>query len=266
MPQEVVYAFVDYENIRMAFRDYVEYITVADVISAFEKQGGELGELRGITFFGDWTRRPQDAHEIENRGYRADMVLSARLGAGKDRSDSRMSFAMDDMSREANDITAYIVGAGDADYKEAILRVRARGKRLYVLSFGSAVSREYFTMTHGVFPLESLLGVTTKSPVQPLLPGPVGEPLAIKNQLIHKIDSLEKTLPYVVKSYLIRSILVPTHIYGETEKEVQEFLNELITEGILLEKDVDNPKRPGVSVKVVALSRENQAVIDALTL
>jgi len=126
---EIVMAHIDYENIRWRFRDYVEYVTLEDVLKAFQSIGNEIGELRQMFFYGDWTRRPQDARKIEDYGFRAVNVLSKVRGA--DRSDPTMMFAIDDQSREQPEITAFLLGAGDADYKEVILRCRERGKRIY---------------------------------------------------------------------------------------------------------------------------------------
>ena len=94
MAREKLAAFVDYENLRQAFKDYVEPANVEDVIRAFEVLGEELGELRSMQFYGDWTRRPQDAHAIEERGWRTVNVLSTRYG--KDRSDIPIAFDMYD--------------------------------------------------------------------------------------------------------------------------------------------------------------------------
>ncbi len=152
MPKEILMAHIDYENIRWRFRDYVEYITLEDVLQAFLLIGKEIGELRQMFFYGDWTRRPQDARKIEEKGFRAVNVLSKIHGA--DRSDPTMMFAIDDQTREQPEITAFLLGAGDADYKEVILRCRECGKRIYAVCFGRSASRELFTMTERVYPLE----------------------------------------------------------------------------------------------------------------
>ena len=128
---EIIMAHIDYENIRWRFQDYVEYITIDDIIQAFKSLAEELGKLRQMFFYGDWTRRPQDSRKIEDYGYRAVTVLSKVRGA--DRSDQTMAFAIDDQARENPDVTTFVLGAGDADYKEVILRCRERGKHIYVL-------------------------------------------------------------------------------------------------------------------------------------
>ena len=260
MTKAILMAHIDYENIRRCFRDYVEYVTLEDVIQAFASLGKELGELRQMFFYGDWTRRPQDARKIEEHGFRAVNVLSKIHGA--DRSDPTMSFAIDDQSRENPKITTFLVGAGDADYKEVILRCRERGKRIYACCFGRSASRELFKMTEGVYPLEVRLNLTERQPTA-MPPLEVLDELKKRHYLIKKVDSLEKTLPYVVWNYL-RRILLPLKQFGETTQEVDQFLNQELQEDYLEEYTVDNPKIPGKQTKCVKLKREVPVVVEAL--
>lgn len=258
---DIIMAHIDYENIRWCFKDYVEYITIEDVINAFKNLAGELGELRQMFFYGDWTRRPQDSRIVEEYGYRAVNVLSKRRGA--DRSDVSMSFKIDDQARDNREVTAFLLGAGDADYKEVILRCRERGKRIYVLCFGRSSSRELFTMTHGVYPLETRLGLTEKQtkaipPVEQL------EEIAKQNKLMQKLDSIEKTLPYVVRLYFIKLIKAMKE-YGETFSEVEKYIDQQIQEKFIEEYSIENPRIPGKQLRCLRLNRENQKVIDSLS-
>jgi hypothetical protein len=259
MAKEVLLGFVDYENLRMAFRNYSEYITVADIIRAFEDIGDELGDLRTIFFYGDWTRRAQDARTIEDHGHRALNVLSTRVG--RDRSDFPMGFDMYDHARDDREITAFILGSGDSGFKEAILRCKQYGKRIYVLCFGGSAARELFTLTNGVYPLESRLSLTERPPLQPAMPGVVAEEDArLKSTLIEIVDSLEKSLPYVVRNYLRDRVLLPKRVFGETSQEVDKLLGEAVSEGILAEEEIPNPKIKGRTVNTVRLNRANGTV------
>lgn len=263
MSKEVLLGFVDYENLRMAFRNYSEYITIDDIVRAFEGLGKELGDLRTIFFYGDWTRRPQDARRIEDYGHRAKNVLSTRFG--KDRSDFPLGFDMYDHAREDREVTAFILGSGDSGYKEAILRCRQFGKRIYVLCFGGSASRELFTLTHGVYPLESRLGLTEKPPLQPWMPGiPMKDEAEVTRALIGVIDSLEKSIPYIVRNYLRDRVLLPKRLFGETWQEVQELLDKAISEGILIPEEVPNPKIEGRTIQIVRLNRGNPTVKEVL--
>lgn len=114
-----VMVFVDYENIRLSLADYfVERVTPAQLVGAFKRVAGERGVHRGSVFFGDWGRRPADAREIEENGAVARLAISKR--SGRDRSDTVMMLDLYDAIKEKENITAFVVGAGDADYKEVI--------------------------------------------------------------------------------------------------------------------------------------------------
>lgn len=261
MPKEIIMAHIDWENIRWRFRDYVEYITLEQLIEAFKAIGKEIGELRQMFFYGDWTRRPQEARKIEDCGYRAVNVLSKRHGG--DRSDPTMMFAIDDQTREQPEVTAFLLGAGDADYKEVILRCRERGKKIYAVCFGRSASRELFKMTERVYPLEVQLNLTERRPLTLPLPEILEEPNKT-DYLIQRIDSLEKALEDVVRNYLRDTILLPMKEFGETPTEVDDFLNDEIEKDYLEEYSVDNPKIPGRKVKCFRLKRDNPLVIQAL--
>ncbi len=260
MPKEILMAHIDYENIRWRFRDYVEYVTLENLIKAFKSIGEEIGELRQMFFYGDWTRRPQDARKIEELGCRAINVLSKIRGS--DRSDPTMMFAIDDQSRQS-EVTAFLLGAGDADYKEVILRCRERGKSIYAVCFGRSASRELFTMTEGVYPLEVRLGLTEKG--QPLPTFELVDEESKTKHLIQRIDSLEKTLNYVVRNYLRDKILLPTKLFGETSEEVDDYLESELKKGYLREYSIDNPKSVGKQVACLKLDRENPLVAQSLT-
>lgn len=260
--KEVVMAHIDYENIRWRFRDYVQYITVENILKAFQLIGNEIGELRQMFFYGDWTRRPQDARKIEDHGFRAINVLSKVRGA--DRSDPTMMFAIDDQSRlKKPPVTTFLLGTGDADYKEVILRCRERGKRIYVACFGRSASRELFTMTESVYPLEVKLNLTERRSIALPMPEFLDEPSKTR-YLIQRIDSLEKTLEEVVRNYLRDKILLPIKQFGETSTEVDQFLDQEIQRGYLEEYSVENPKIPGRQVKCLRLEREHPLITEVL--
>jgi hypothetical protein len=258
--KEVVMAHIDYENIRWRFRDYIEYITLEQVLDAFKSIGEEIGELRQVFVYGDWTRRPQDARFIEDRGYRAINVLSKRYGG--DRSDPTMMFAIDDQSREKKSNT-FLFGAGDADYKEVILRCRERGNKVYAACFGLSASRELFTMTEKVYPLEVHLNLTEKDTAIPTLTD-IGAKASKVKYVIRRMDSLEKTLPMVVRNYLENKILLPTGKFGETSDDVDEFVSQMIEDNLLLLTEVENPKIPGRTTKCLSLNRKEPLIIETL--
>jgi len=193
---------------------------------------------------------------------RAVNVLSKRRGA--DRSDPTMMFAIDDQTREQPEITAFLLGAGDADYKEIILRCRECGKRIYAVCFGRSASRELFTMTERVYPLEVCLNLTERLPITLQITSIIDDQ-SRTHYLIQRMDSLEKALPEVVRNYLVNKILIPIKQFGETISEVNQFLDQELQKGYIEEFVVENPKIPGKQVKCVRLKRDEPMVAEALS-
>lgn len=260
--KEVILGFVDYENFRMAFRNYNEFLTVEHIIDAFQELGAELGDLRTIFFYGDWTRRPQDARTIEEHGHRAVNVLSTRYG--KDRSDFPMGFDMYDHAKDDREVSAFIVGSGDSGFKEAILRCKQHGKRIYVLCFGKSAARELFTLTNSVYPLEARLGLTEKLPTQPVPGVPAADETIVIRNLIEVVDSVEKSIPYIVRNYLRDKVLLPKQKFGETAQEIDELLDKAIQEKILLVEEIPNPKIEDRTVLTIRLNRSSGSVKEVL--
>jgi len=114
-----------------------------------------------------------------------------------------------------------------------------------------------------VYPLEVQLRLTERKPLALPLPE-VLEDASKTDYLIQRIDSLEKTLEDVVRNYLRDTILLPMKEFGETPKEVDDFLNDEMEKGYLEEYRTDNPKIPGRKVKCLRLKRDNPLVTQAL--
>lgn len=254
-----VMVFVDYENIRLSLAEYfVERVTPAELVGAFKSVAEERGVHRGSVFFGDWGRRPADAREIEENGAIARLAISKR--SGKDRSDTAMMLDLYDAIKEKENITAFVVGAGDADYKEVIRRGRDNEKRMYVCAVTQATSRELLSLCDGFVAIESVLGLTPKAE-PPTLPGiELGLPTEVWHPFVLALDSLEGTLPYVVRNYLRDSILDSGMGCGDTKEEKDTFLDRALEEGITLEDEIPNPKLPGRTVQKVWLNRSNDIV------
>lgn len=258
MPKDKVMAFVDYENIRIGLaKNYVEHVTPAQIIKAIEILAKDRGEFRRGTFFGDWTKRPEDARDIEDRGWRAHNVLATR--GGKDRSDIPMALEIYDAFQNKKEITTFIIAFGDAGFKEIIIKGRENGKHTLVCAVGLEAARELITMAEGFFPIEVLLNLTPKLPAT--LPGmEPSKGFRDWRPLVRRLDSLEKVLPYVVKNYFRDTILDASFGCGETQEDKETFLGNASDEGVIETKDIPNPKVPGRTVTIIKLNRQNTLV------
>lgn len=255
---------IDWENIRRGFGDFVEAITCEQVYNAFGAVASRFGDFRGGTVFGDWTLRPQEARTFEDHGLQAYNVLGSRTG--KDRSDSAVMLEVYDWVLNRSEINTVILGSGDSDFKELIRRTRGHGKQIVVCAFGASISGELKTMTP-IFPLEAELALTLKTKPVLLLPGfPTTEGLAKWGRFVRRLDGLEHQLPYIVRSYLIHTLLAPSWGRGETEAEKETFVDEAQAAGLLESYEIDNPQRPGKLVNVVRLDQTNETVRQVLGL
>lgn len=239
----------------------MEHVTPENVCAAFQSVASRFGDYRGGTVFGDWTLRVEEARSFESHGLQAYNVLRSRRG--KERSDPAINLEVYDWVRDRTDVDTFILGSGDSDFQELIRRARNRGNQVVICAFGDTIAGETKNMTP-VFPLEAELGLTAKREIAPTLPGTPNTEVVSKIQaFVRRMESLERTLPYVVLNYL-KTILTPTWGIGSDAIQRDAFLQELILNGILEEYDADNPRRPGQTVVAVRLNRGHENVMEAL--
>ena len=137
---------------------------------------------------------------------------------------------------------------------------------MYVLCFGASASREFFTLTQGVFPLEVRLNLTEKAALQAPMPGIKPDKVDLSlTEMIRRLDSLEKSLPYVVRNYFRDRILLTSQQFGETAADVDLLLDGACEAKALEEYEVPNPRLPGRTVRAVKLNRDDPVVQGALS-
>lgn len=252
---------IDWENIRRGLPNFVEYVTPEQICAAFQKVASKFGDYRGGTVFGDWTLRVEEARIFEGQGLQAYNVLRSRRG--KDRSDPAINLEVYDWVRDRSDVETFILGSGDSDFQELIRRAKNRGNQVVICAFSDTIAGGMSTMTP-VFPLEAELNLTPKREIEPTLPGTAdSETVSTVQTFVRRMDSIEQSLPYVVLNYL-KTIVSPAWGAGSDAIQRHAFLEELVSDGILEEYDVDNPKRPGQTTIAIRLNRSHENVIEAL--
>lgn len=253
---------LDWENIRRSLPNFVETVSLEQLCAAFEGVAQKFGDYRGGTVFGDWTLRSPDARLFESKGLQAYNVLRSR--SGKDRSDPAIILEVHDWVRDRPDVDTFVLGSGDSDFQELIRRARNRGKKVVICAFGDTIASELKTMTP-IFPLEAELGLTPKALKPSTLPGfPTEGPESQTRTFVMRFDSLERTLPYVVLNYLRQTILTSAWGVGMTQPEIDAFVSRMLSDGLLVQYDVANPKRPGRTTPAVKLNRSHTTVVEIL--
>lgn len=131
---------------------------------------------------------------------------------------------------------------------------------MYVCAVTQATSRELLSLCDGFIAIESVLGLTPKAQPPILLGIELGLPTDVWRPFVLALDSLEGTLPYVVRNYLRDSIMGSGMGCGDTKEEKDAFLDRALEEGITREDEIPNPKLPGRTVQRVSLNRSNDIV------
>jgi len=248
---------IDWENIRRGLADFAQSVTLIQVCTAFESVAARFGDYRGGTVFGDWTLRPDDARVFEDHGLQAYNVLRSR--SGKDRSDPAIILEVYDSVRDKPDINTFILGSGDSDFKELIRRAKQKGKQVVICALGVTIANELKTMTP-IFPLEAELGLTPKAIVTLSLPGIALTPTLGKwKAFVTRLHEMERTHPYIVLNYL-RRLLSQAWGAGDTEAERAAFIQEALSQDIVITYELDNPQLPGRTVTALRLNRDNDLV------
>ncbi len=216
MPKETVLAFIDYENIRISLREnFVETVEIPALVEAIRHVAKTIGDLRGIRAYADWTRRGHEARQFQECGCMIVHVLRKR--SGPDRTDMKMAFEVNDVTREQRDISACLIVSGDAHFSEGILRGTQRGKKMHLCAISTTTARELLGQVEGFYPLESVLNLTPILLPVPLLEVP--QPEEALTRFIQRLHRLEAGLPYVVRNYLRDTIMEDSMDWGETSQE-----------------------------------------------
>jgi len=257
MKNEVM-VFVDYENIRRGLaNNFQERVGPDKIIGVISNLAQELGDFRGGTVFGDWTLRPDEARTIEEQGLQAYLLTRG----AKERSDAAMMLEIYDVMHQRPEINTFLVCSGDSGFKEIIRRGEERDKHMYICAVGLTISRELITMSSGVFALEERLGLSPEiAPTVPSTPG-----TRDWRPFIRRLDSLEKTLPFVAYNYLKHSILEPSLRCGDTDDDRKKFLEDAVSANIIELYEIPNPKLTGRMTIVCRLRRDETTVRDILS-
>lgn len=242
-----------------------EDIPVGKLLGAIKEVSDSIGSLYEGQVFGDWTVRTNDAREIENvQHFRAILVL--RSDSKKDRTDPVMNFAIDDFIREKPNIGNIILCAGDSDYCEVARRASRLHKNMYVCAVGPQTAPELLSLTKAFYPIEQRLGL------KPLDAEELKEALAKLDAselskwtpLIIQLDTVERRLPYVVRTHFINQYITPGLGYGD-EFEQKAAVLSLARELGLLEFDRVPHPQSGLPVQTLRLNRNHEMVKIILT-
>ncbi|MBM3119442.1 MAG: NYN domain-containing protein [Chloroflexi bacterium] len=258
-------AFIDWENIRQRLSDnYVEKVSIDQVMEAIKKVANEIGELRQATFYGDFTLRREEARVIEGKThFRYRNVLRARRGG--DWTDPVLITELMEAIYTPRDFDSILLCSGDSHYCEVIRKASIKGVKVYICAVGADASTD-LTSLAPLYPIEKYLDIqlTRRMPGQQPLTGLSPKDLARWVKFVTILDSIESTLPFVSLSYFHKQIMLSYLIGGQTQDDRWAYIESARESEIITTEKIDNPARPGFKMSIIKLNRENPIVKEIL--
>jgi uncharacterized LabA/DUF88 family protein len=258
-------AYVDWENIRRRLSDnYIEKVTINQVMDAIRKIANEIGQLRQGKFYGDFTLRREEAREIERKpNFAFRNVL--RSTSGKDQADITIVSDLMEAVLTQHDYDSILLCSGDGGFSEPIRRASVRSIKIYVCAVGIDVSPDLSSLAP-VYPIEKYLDTKLSRKVsdQPVLSGLSPKEMVRWSKFISILDSLESKLPFVALGYFHKSIMLSYNLGGQTNDDRWSNIESAKEADIVVIETVDNPVRPGFKMRVLKLNRNNSLVKEVL--
>ncbi len=260
-----VEAFIDWENIRQRLSDnYIEKVSIDQVMEAVKKVAGEIGILRQATFYGDFTLRRDDARIIERKPlFRIRNVL--RSSRGRDQTDPVLITELTEVIFTPHDFDSILLCSGDSHYCEPIRKASVRNIKVYICAVGLDVSAD-LTSLAPFYPIERYLDIplTRKMMEQQVLSGLSAKDIAHWAKFVSILDGMESRLPFVALSYFHKDIMLFYILGGQTQDDRWAYLESARESGIISMEQIDNPARPGFKMRVIKLNRDNALVKEIL--
>ena len=257
-------AFIDWENIRHRLNEnYIEKVSISQVMDAVKKVANEIGVLRLATFYGDFISRREDARTIQrDPNFTFRDVLRAR--SGSDQTDPALITDLIKAIYTPRDFDIFLLCAGDAHYCEPIRQVAIKHLKIYVCAVGADVSPDLTSLAPS-YPIEKYIDITlTPKKGQPTLTSLSPRDIAKWAKFVSILDSMESKLPWVAVSYFHKDIMLSYNLGGQTQDARSAYIENAREAEIVSIDQIDNPARPGFKMRVIKLNRENAIVKEIL--
>ena len=255
-PAGRVAVFVDYRNLWHNLQSYfASPPSPQEVLKAILEAAKSYGSVVVAKAYADWTSDRTGANAAQAEGFDPNLVL--RKHSGADRSDATMMLDAYDMTQR-QDVTVCVLVTGDADFRAVIRRLKERGKQVVVCAIAQSASRDLISEANPFVTVESLLDLRPATPDE--------QELRQLTPFIRTMLSLEGKLPFVGLTYLRDTVLRPGLLTDDSKQGRHNFVNDLITRGILETHLAENPRRPEFPTTAVKLNREHALVQGALEL
>ncbi len=264
-----IVVLIDWENIRRGLSEnYVETVTVDQVMDAFTKVAKEIGDLKQARFFGDFTLRREEARAIQNRVlFYPENVLRSR--SIKDQADPAIIATIMELIYTGKDFDIILLGAGDSSYCDVVRRAVQNEKDVRICAVALGLSPDLASLAT-VFPIEKYLDIKltrrTREALQPSLPALSPKEISRWLKLVKLLYSMESTLSFVSLNYFQNTIMPSYRLGGQTKDDRYSYLETARESGIAVTEEIDNPTRPGYKMWIIKLNREAAVVKEILAI
>lgn len=246
--------FVDYENIHISLsNEYNFTLDVEKLIPLIQERIKKSGQILVQKAYADWEDYPQVQSKLDRLAIEPQYVLSKKVSkkdksgnirvlSRKNSSDIAMALDIQQILYERKEIDLFILVTGDRDFILPIRRLTGHQKGVIVFGVNQTTSRDLLDSLpseKSFISIEELLGIKAVQKQEVI---DFSSSDFDWSSFILRMHQLEH-LPFLSFKFLRDKILTESMGCGNSVDSKTKFLNEAITQEILLTEKVPNPKR-----------------------
>lgn len=268
--------FVDYENIHISLsKEYHFTLDVNKLMRLIQERIHAEGSVVLQKAYADWEDYPQVQSKLDRLNIKPEYVLSKKISkrdqdgnvrvlTRKNSCDIAMALDIQQTLYERKEVDFFVLVTGDRDFIIPIRLLKESDKKMLVFGVDRTTSRDLLDSLAdeaNFISIESLLGIEA---------APEPEVVDFSSSefdwspFIIRLHDLEESLPFVALNYVRNTILNRSLGCGDTPELKGKFLNEALTQKILLTGKVPNPKGANTFTTTCHLNRDHSFVKAAL--
>ena len=266
--------FMDYENIHISLsKEYNFTLDVEKLLPLVRERTRASGTLLIQKAYADWEDFPQLQSKLDHLGVEPQYVLSKkvsrkdidgkiRVASRKNSCDIAMGLDILETLYSRPEIDLFVLITGDRDFIIPIRRLRSRQKEVMVFGVDRTTSRDLLDslLEESCFvSIESLLGIQAVLRVEREVLD-FSSPDFDWGPFVSRFHSLEQSLPFVSLKYLRDSVLDESMGCGQRIPSKTRFLNEAISQKIVLTGKVPNPNIQDTFTTTLKLNKDHPLV------
>jgi uncharacterized LabA/DUF88 family protein len=257
---------IDYENVHWSMvREYHLEPEISNLLQSLKKDAEKYGQVTLTIAYADFDN--EDFHGLQTQFQRNNVetrhVFSKTYETGrrKNAADIEMSLDAMELSRDREDIQAFILVCGDRDFIPVVKRLQQKGKVVHIIGLRVTTSKDLQNFVAGKYTaIEDLLGIIPAKKVglvEAQVEGGLTEKISVES-IVLKLDAAEKRLSFVSVSHFLNHI-----VEGQFSEKSLAF-NKAVEQGIIELHKMPNPKDSEHPTKCCRLKRDNPRVTEII--